>query len=650
MQVADAHLNSEMVLQQLNNTVQEYLADWVKKQHSLFNSQSQIVVDQLQSNPKMVVTTTAMAALFTTYIFFKLLWNSSNDESQKPRKFSVPIPDAAQTHWKGKRLFPTSIRDPENPNTIQAYCPATGQYLGKFPSKTAKDVDEMILKASDAQKEWTNSSMARRLRILISLQNYILENQDLIAHVACRDSGKTKLDASMGEIMVTLEKLQWSIQHGERVLTPSKRPGPTNFFMKFYKGAEVRYEPLGVVSAIVSWNYPFHNLLGPIISALFTGNAIVVKCSEQVVWSSEFFTGLVRRCLEACGEDPELVQLFYCLPPSDHDDTANYFSAHPKLEHITFIGSQPVAHHILANAAKSLTPVVVELGGKDAFIILDSAKNLEVLSSIIMRGTFQSAGQNCIGIERVIVSASNYDVLVNILKNRMIDHPLRLGSDIDHLEEVDVGAMVSDNRFDQLESLVKDAVSHGARLLCGGSRYSHPNYPQGHYFLPTLLVDVTPDMKIAQEEVFGPILVVMRAETTENAIEIANSAPFGLGGSVFGSDYKECNYVADRLKTGSVAINDFATYYVCQLPFGGIHGSGFGKFGGEEGLLGLCNAKSVCYDILPFVSTQIPKPLDYPIRSSRKAWGFIKSFITGSYAMSTWQRIKSLYSLARNAN
>ena len=461
---------------------------------------------------------------------------------------------------------------------------------------------------------------------------------------------KDNVDASMGEILVTLEKIQWTIKHGQRALQPSRRPGPTNFFMKWYKGAEIRYEPLGVISSIVSWNYPFHNLLGPIIAALFTGNAIVVKCSEQVVWSSEFFVELIRKCLEACDEDPDLVQLCYCLPPTENDDSANYFTSHPGFKHITFIGSQPVAHYILKCAAKSLTPVVVELGGKDAFIVLDSAKNLDALSSIIMRGTFQSSGQNCIGIERVIVSKENYDDLVKILNDRMTANPLRQGSDIDHLENVDMGAMISDNRFDELEALVKDAVAKGARLLQGGSRFKHPKYPQGHYFQPTLLVDVTPEMKIAQNEVFGPILVMMKAKNTDHCVQLANSAPFGLGGSVFGADIKECNYVANSLQTGNVAINDFATFYVCQLPFGGINGSGYGKFGGEEGLLGLCNAKSVCFDTLPFVSTQIPKPLDYPIRNNAKAWNFVKSFIVGAYTNSTWQRIKSLFSLAKEAS
>lgn len=644
--MSKVYLNSDMI-NHLNSTVQAYFNLWLEKQNAIMRSQPQII----QDNQKLIGITTLVASIFTLYVLVKIISTPAKcSSSYKPVKFSLPAPEAAQNNWKGKRSVSTNIWNPEEPNFIQCHCPATGQYLGSFPSKTEADIDEMVSKAGKAQSTWGNSDFSRRLRVLASLHDYILNNQDLIARVACRDSGKTMLDASMGEILVTLEKIQWTIKHGQRALQPSRRPGPTNFFMKWYKGAEIRYEPLGVISSIVSWNYPFHNLLGPIIAALFTGNAIVVKCSEQVVWSSEFFVELIRKCLEACDEDPDLVQLCYCLPPTENDDSANYFTSHPGFKHITFIGSQPVAHYILKCAAKSLTPVVVELGGKDAFIVLDSAKNLDALSSIIMRGTFQSSGQNCIGIERVIVSKENYDDLVKILNDRMTANPLRQGSDIDHLENVDMGAMISDNRFDELEALVKDAVAKGARLLQGGSRFKHPKYPQGHYFQPTLLVDVTPEMKIAQNEVFGPILVMMKAKNTDHCVQLANSAPFGLGGSVFGAHIKECNYVANSLQTGNVAINDFATFYVCQLPFGGINGSGYGKFGGEEGLLGLCNAKSVCFDTLPFVSTQIPKPLDYPIRNNAKAWNFVKSFIVGAYTNSTWQRIKSLFSLAKEAS
>lgn len=638
------------MLKQLNSSVHEHIAEWIKNNQenfAIFRNQEHLIKN---THPQVLAIFTVIATCFILYIVYRIIFSVSyRDPNDIPVQFSIPIPEAASPNWKSStRLSPPSIFDPNDPTIIQTYCPATGQLLGKFKSKTEADIDKMIERADSAQLKFNDSSIQRRIRILQSLRDYILANQDLIARVACRDSGKTMLDASMGEILVTLEKLQWVIEHGPSVLQPSKRPGPTNFFMKWYKGAEIRYEPLGVVSAIVSWNYPFHNLLGPIIAALFTGNAIVLKCSEQVVWSSDFFIRLVKECLKACGEDEDLIQLCYCLPPREYaDNAANYFTAHPGLKHITFIGSQPIAHHILKCAANSLTPVVVELGGKDAFIVLDSAKKLDALSSIIMRGTFQSAGQNCIGIERVIVSQKNYDDLVKILEIRLTENPLRLGSDIDQLEGIDMGAMVSDNRFSQLEELVQDAVSKGARLLAGGSRYSHHTYPEGHYFQPTLLVDVTPEMNIAHNEVFGPILVMMKARDTDHCIELANSAEFGLGGSVFGNDFEECNYVANKLKTGNVAINDFATFYVCQLPFGGIHGSGYGKFGGEEGLLGLCNAKSVCYDTLPFISTQIPPPLDYPINNTnQKAWTFVKAFITGAYTPSICQRIKSIFSLA----
>ncbi|CDO93196.1 unnamed protein product [Kluyveromyces dobzhanskii CBS 2104] len=631
-------LNSS-VLQQLNATIQAYLSDIVSTGQT-FNS-SQIVGENVTYTSGTVVV-----GLITIYFVCRWVFGKRSLPSAVP--FKLDLPDAAQKHWKGKRMFPCSVYNPEQPGMIQSYCPATGQFLGSFKSMTVTDIDESISSAERAQVQWSKTSLKERLQVLVSLKHFILDNQEAIARVACRDSGKTMLDASMGEILVTLEKIQWIIEHGEDVLKPSTRPGPTNFFMKWYKGAEVRYEPLGVVGALVSWNYPFHNLLGPIVASIFTGNAAIVKCSEQVVWSSKFFTLLVQESLKVCGHDPNLVQLCYCLPPSENDEAANHFTSHPAFKHLTFIGSKPVAHHVLRAAAKSLTPVVVELGGKDAFIVLDSVKDLNALSSIIMRGTFQSAGQNCIGIERVIVSSKNYDKLVSILNDRL--GKLRLGSDIDNLEDVDMGAMISDNRFGELEHLISDALSKGAKLLHGGSRFNHPNYPQGHFFQPTLLVDVTEDMDIAQNEVFGPILTVMKAKDTADCVRLANSAPFGLGGSIFGADFDECNRAANSLVTGNVAINDFATFYVCQLPFGGLNGSGYGKFGGEEGLLGLCNAKSVCYDKLPFISTQIPKPLDYPIKSNTKAWEFVKAFITGAYAVSTWQRIKCLISLAKNAN
>lgn len=564
------------------------------------------------------------------YVYEKYVTTRPNkyNKLEAPKKLDFQIPDEAKPHWKGKRLYPPLLRSEDAPESVQCYCPATGQFLGSFKCTTRDEMDTQIEAARVAQDKWAQSSFALRKQLLRTLNQFIMDNQQNIARVACRDSGKTKLDASMGEIMVTLEKIAWIVAHGEKALRPSARPGPASLLMGLMKNAEVRYEPLGVVAAIVSWNYPLHNLIGPVVAALFSGNAIVVKCSEQVVWSSNWFVGMIRAALRLLDISEDLIQLCYCFP-----ENAEYFTSHPGLNHITFIGSKPVAQKVLQSAAKEMTPCVIELGGKDSVIVMDDVADVQALSSVIMRGTFQSAGQNCIGIERVICLPKKYDELVAILEKRLTS--LRVGSNIDQLDEIDMGAMISDNRFPEIERLVQDAVSKGARLLHGGKRFLHPNYPQGHYFEPTLLVDVDPSMQIAQQEVFGPVLTVMKAADIEDAISISNSSEYGLGNSVFGASFDACNQVAKRLQSGNVAINDFATFYVCQLPFGGIKKSGFGKFGGEEGLTGLCNAKAVVMD-KPLlralgVKTAIPPPIDYPIKDDKKAWGFVSSLNTASY-------------------
>ncbi|POR32551.1 Putative aldehyde dehydrogenase-like protein [Tolypocladium paradoxum] len=458
-----------------------------------------------------------------------------------------------------------------------------------------------------------------------------------ICRVAALDSGKTLVDAQLGEILVTVEKIQWTLKHGERALRTERRP--TNLLMA-YKRNTVRYEPMGVVAALVSWNYPFHNMMGPVISALFAGNAVVVKVSEQTAWSSAYFAGIARGALAAHGHDPNLVQTVVCWP-----QTAGHLTSHKGISHITFIGSQAVAHHVAASAAKSLTPVVAELGGKDPFIVLDSAaKDLPRIAQVILRGTFQAAGQNCIGIERVIAAGAVYDKLVSMLEPRV--KALRLGPD------ADVGAMISDASFDRLEELIAEAVAQGARLLAGGRRHNHPDYPQGHYFQPTLLVDVTPAMRIAQHECFAPVLALLRAASSSAAdmLAVANAPTFGLGASVHGSERDPALApIVHGLRAGMVAVNDFAAYYAVQLPFGGVAGSGYGRFAGEEGLRGLCNIKSVCEDRFGWlgVRTAIPPPVQYPVPSQQKGWNFTQGVVEVGYGEPA-RKVRGLARIMKN--
>lgn len=380
--------------------------------------------------------------------------------------------------------------------------------------------------------------------------------------------------------------------------------------------------------------HQFHNLLGPAISAIFAGNGIVLKGSEATAWSSQYYTRILRASLSAHGHSPALIQSLACWP-----QTASHLTSHPSISHLTFIGSRPIALHVAASASRALTPLCLELGGKDVALVLADTADADRVVSILMRGAFQSAGQNCIGIERVVVCGGDlYAEVVEKLRRRIA--ALRVGSDLDDEDEtVDVGAMISDASFARLERLVADAVAAGARCLVGGKRLLHPRHPKGHYFQPTLLVDVTAEMEVAREECFGPICTVMAARDTDEGIAIANAGAYGLGASVFGESAEELERVTRELRVGMVAVNDFAVYYLCQLPFGGVRGSGYGRFAGEEGLRSLCNLKSVSRDRLPgLVRTTIPGPLQYPIGGARRAWRMCCGIVELGYG-ETWGRM-----------
>ncbi|KAF2017347.1 Aldedh-domain-containing protein [Aaosphaeria arxii CBS 175.79] len=563
-----------------------------------------------------------LAQIFVAYgvgvVTLLVLYYLVKSDPEKAVPYNVTAPEQVKSGWKGEILKEPSLKV-SGSSLVQCYCPATGESLGRVNPSTTDGIDRAIAKAKEAQVQWAKTTFAERRKVLKTMLKFVLENQETIARVACLDSGKTMVDASLGEILVTAEKLKWTIDHGEDSLKPESRP--TNFLM-MYKKNEVIWQPLGVVAALVSWNYPFHNLVSPIIASIFAGNAIIVKGSEATAWSSAYFTSIVTSALVACGHSPDIVQSVVCWP-----NVAEHLTSHPDIAHITFIGSRPVAHHVCASAAKSLTPVCVELGGKDPAIVFDDLSNSEFhrVASILMRGTFQSAGQNCIGIERVIALPNIYDRLVAQIEPLVSS--LRPGS-ILHASPstpIDVGASISPASFNNLESLIQDAVSHGARLLAGGKRYTHPEFPQGHYFTPTLIVDVTPDMKIAQTELFAPVFLMMRATSVTHAIALANSTPFALGASVYGAHKPSLERVVREVQAGMVAVNDFAVTYMVQLPFGGVKGSGYGRFAGKEGLRGVCNQKAVTRDRWPGVKTSIPGPMDLPLArngegAGQRAW------------------------------
>ncbi|KAI4252125.1 MAG: hypothetical protein L6R42_008101, partial [Xanthoria sp. 1 TBL-2021] len=526
----------------------------------------------------------AIVGVILTYVVVRSTILREDDEA--PADYTVPLPEQCKPGWSGTISENPSIKIPRS-SAIQCYNPATGQLLGQVNPATPDGIDRAVARAADAQREWATTTFKQRRKVLRTMLKFILDNQEDIATVACLDSGKTKVDAMLGEILVTIEKLKWTIQHGEKALRPERRP--TNFLM-MYKHNEVRWEPLGVLAAcenikLTSTNsYPFHNALSPIISTLFTGSAILVKSSEQTAFSAAYFTSIARNALSACGHSQNLVQSLVCWP-----QTANHLTSHPGISHITFIGSRPVAHTVCASAAKALIPVCVELGGKDPAVVLDSVSDYDLehkVVPILMKGIFTSSGQNCIGIERIIACPGSYDRLIPLLEKQI--RSLRQGSSIpsqteksihnNNTNNIDIGAMISPTSFPHLTSLIQSALSQGATLHAGtGKQHIHPIHPHGHYFSPTFLSAITPSMPIATTELFAPICLLQRAASPSHAIEIANFTPYALGASVFGnasSDKETIDMCVQNIKAGMVSVNDFGAYYAVGLPFGGRGGSG----------------------------------------------------------------------------
>ncbi|PVU86443.1 hypothetical protein BB559_006522 [Furculomyces boomerangus] len=557
---------------------------------------------------------TALSCFLAYYIYFKtFIFEQVKFPSAK---INLSIPSECQPDWKqDKFVNSSSISDNNDKSNIICYDPATGKLLGIEKASSEQQVNEAAYAAKQAQIKWSQTSFAQRRQVLRTLCDYIIENQSQICMVACRESGKTMVDAMLGEVLTTMAKLRWTIDNGEKVLKPSRRSPGT---LMMYKQAMVVYQPRGVVGSIVSWNYPFHNSIGPVISAIFAGNGIVVKTSEYAAFSRKYFQDMVRAALEAHGHSGDLVQYV-----TGFADTGKALVECPLISHITFIGSANVGKKIMESASKLLTPVTLELGGKDCAIVLTDA-DMSQCNSVLMRGVFQNAGQNCIGIERILMHADLYDNFVKEMTTRISN--LRLGSSLEQQNGVDMGAMTMGNNFGFLQSLIDDAVSKGARLVVGGKPFSHPKYPNGQYFEPTLLVDVTTDMKITVNEVFGPIMTVMKINSAADAIRVANSSPFGLGASVFTSDIVLGRQVSMALNCGMVNFNDFAVNYLCQsLPFGGVGISGFGRFAGEEGLRAMTAEKSYTEDLFTAIKTKIPGTVDYPIKDADKALKFTQS-------------------------
>eukprot|EP01087_Luapelamoeba_hula_P025126 TRINITY_DN981_c0_g1_i1.p1 TRINITY_DN981_c0_g1~~TRINITY_DN981_c0_g1_i1.p1 ORF type:complete len:589 (-),score=107.32 TRINITY_DN981_c0_g1_i1:31-1797(-) len=483
--------------------------------------------------------------------------------------------------------------------TIDCVNPATGEKFGSVNAFTREEVDAVVARAHAAQKEWGKTTFAERRAVLKDILAEVVRQQDEIKRYSVQDSGKTNMEALYGEILTTCEKLRYLIRNGEDALKPETRWPP---LLLFLKKARVEYHPLGVIGIIVPWNYPFHNVASAVSAALFAGNGAVVKVSEYALGSKDFFEGIFRQVLARHGFSPDLVTL---IPGEGETGAALVEST---VDKILFIGSPQTGKRVMAGASKRLTPVILELGGKDPLIILDDAE-FDQAVDVALRGVFVNCGQNCIAAERIYVHSKIHDKFVQTVSKKV--QSFRQGAAIKG-GCFDCGSMTMPRQVEIVEELVSDAVGRGATVAAGGKR--KPDSADGAlFYMPTVLTGVTHQMRIANEEAFGPVMLVIKFDSDEQVIEMANSTEYALGCSIFSTNYARAERIGREVVAGMCVINDFGISYLIQsLPFGGTKASGFGRFNGVEGLREFSRQKSVVSDRFP-LRTQAPRFTQYPV-------------------------------------
>jgi len=474
-------------------------------------------------------------------------------------RFPVMPPAAAR---------PRAVPHVPRKHFLDVHRPADGTVLGEIEVMDQVDVLAAVERARSVQRAWLALDSEERFLKLEALIEVIGKRSESIAQVIRDETAKPEVEA-LHEILATVELLKYYAEVTPRMLR--REWVPTGWLVG--KSAYTYREPYGVIAVISPWNYPFLLVADTVAAALFTGNAVVVKPSEHTPFSAMKVRDL---CAEA-GLPKGLVEVV------TGDGSTGSMLVSSGVDKVVFTGTPHTGRKVMAAAAQHLTPVSLNLGGKDAAIVLEDA-DLERAARGIVYGAFYNAGQSCVSTERVLVVDAVYDAFVERVTE--LTGELRAGTEGDY----DVGPMITDAQLRVVEEHVDDALARGARVTAGGQRLSE----ESRVYLPTVLVDVDQSMRVVWEETFGPLLPVMRVSDEEEAIRLANVNPFGLFASVWTEARERGERVAERLRTGGVSVNDTLSHYsVPGLPLGGTGESGSGRRRGMAGLEEVSRPRSV---------------------------------------------------------
>jgi succinate-semialdehyde dehydrogenase/glutarate-semialdehyde dehydrogenase len=444
--------------------------------------------------------------------------------------------------------------------------PATGRTEKTFPTHTPDEVEALLARATAAFAEYRSTSYGERARHLITTAELMEGEVPDIARVVTTEMGKT-FAAARGEVSKCALGLRWFAEHAESLL--ADQPIATGATSSY-----VRYQPIGPVLAIMPWNFPLWQVFRFAAPALMVGNVGLLKHASNVPQTALIIEDLFRR---AGLPDGVFTNLFV-----ESKDMAAIIED-PRIAAVTLTGSERAGMSVAASAGHALKKSVLELGGSDPFIVLESA-DLEAAVRTAVNARVQNNGQSCIAAKRFIVVEPVAEEFLQRFTEAMAG--LVVGDPFD--PGTDVGPIVSEAQRDELVAQIADARSQGAVV--------HPGGPvpegEGWYLSPTVLSGITLDMRVAQEELFGPVAMVERVPDLEAAIAVANSTSFGLGSSVWSSDGDEIERCIEGIEAGAVFVNAMVAS-TPELPFGGIKRSGFGRELSELGLKEFTNPKTV---------------------------------------------------------
>ncbi|WP_433649274.1 aldehyde dehydrogenase family protein [Micromonospora zamorensis] len=443
--------------------------------------------------------------------------------------------------------------------------PATGIEAGRLPIATDDEVRQAVDRARAAGEWWAGLGFTGRRDRLLRWRALLAKRIEQLAELVHVEGGKPVADAIV-EIVTAIEHIDWAARNAGRVLGP--RRVRSRLILAEFSG-HLEYQPHGVVGVIGPWNYPVFTPIGSAAYALAAGNAVVLKPSEYTPAVGQW---LVDSFAEVVPEHP----VFTAVHGLGDVGAALCRSGVNK---VAFTGSTATARKVMAACAETLTPVLIEGGGKDAMIV-DSDADLDAAAEACVWGGMTNAGQTCIGIERVYAVDSVFDAFVDKVVARA--GQLTVGP-----EGTDIGPITMPRQIDVIRRHIDAAIDSGGRAVLGG-----PGAVQPPYVHPTVLVDVPEESAAVQEETFGPTLTISRVRDADEAVTRANALPYGLGGSVFGR--RRAVAIARRLRSGMASVNSTLTFAgMSTLPFGGVGDSGFGRIHGEDGLREFGRAKAI---------------------------------------------------------